>query len=422
MIYKNDEKIPSDIQNDIPSDNTIPNSDNTIPTSDNTITTSDTTNTPSDTPPPITDNEWNELKQNFISNMLQSEPNDLPNNNISANTPMNTQPNTLYFDKPEEKPFIMSIHDRNLYTGEEYNYDMSNNISNNDLYSGSGLIGDNRDSYSGTKNPISDNRDPYSGIDLINDSLNSGNQPIDIYDELLKRKENELFGTNHVKHTSTHSVASPTNNDPIHNQLELFHKWLDRHRDMCEKWDKNNKVDILNQLKEKWENDTSTSGNTPPTSDNTPPNSDIHSGKLSDIHSGKLSDIHSGKLSGTPSDNNIHSDIHPSDIPSGKLSDTPSYNKMLNTDVSIEIDMDNPKPTNEFTYVDTILEDLDKPFNEPYYYDMYDDDIYYDVNDDNDTSTVNPNNMEKPTKIQIEMDVNKKTIKEKYPISDIWNI
>ncbi|ETW40235.1 hypothetical protein PFNF135_05463 [Plasmodium falciparum NF135/5.C10] len=221
--------------------------------------------------------------------------------------------------------------------------------------------------------------DSYSGIDLINDSL-SGDY--DIYDELLKRKENELFGTeHHPKRTSIHSVAKNTNSDPIHNQLELFHKWLDRHRDMCEKW--NNKEELLDKLKEEWENKT-----------------------------------HSGN-------------IHPSDS-----------NKTLNTDVSIQIHMDNPKPINEFTYVDsnpnqvddtyvdsnpdnssmdTILEDLDKPFNEPYYYDMYDDDMYYDVHD-HDASTVDSNNMDVPSKVQIEMDVNTKLVKEKYPIADVWDI
>ncbi|SOV84039.1 erythrocyte membrane protein 1, PfEMP1, putative [Plasmodium reichenowi] len=469
----------------------------------------DTFNTPSAYTPTnkLTDIEWNELKQHFISGILENAQKDLPKNNISVNTPMNTQPKNLR-DNMEEKPFIMSIHDRNLLNGEEYNYDMINNIGNNDLYSGE------NDPTSDKNGPYSDNHHPYSGIDLINDSLNSGNQSIDIYDEILKRKENELFGTeHHPKRTNTSSVAKLTYSDPLHNQINLFHKWLDRHRNMCEQWDKKNKVDILKQLKEKWENEThsgnKTSDNTPPNSDipsannihsdNTTPNSDIPNGKLSDIPSdnnihsdihpsdtpsGKLSDIHSdihpsdipsGKLSGTPSDNNIHSDIQTSDIPSG--------NKMLNTDVSIEIDMHNPKTTNEFAYVDsnpnrvddniyldtypdkytvdninpnlveninpnitlpsnpnlveninpvdsnpdnssidTILEDLDKTYNEPYYYDIYDDDIYYDVNDDNNTSTVNPNNMEKPSKVKIELDVNTKLVEEKYPISDIWNI
>ncbi|KNG74944.1 erythrocyte membrane protein 1 [Plasmodium falciparum IGH-CR14] len=356
-------------------------SGNTIPTSGK--------NTPSDNTPTnkFADNEWNTLKHDFISQYLQSEqPNDIPNDYKSGDIPLNTQPNTLYFDKPEEKPFITSIHDRDLYTGEEYNYDTSTNSGNNDLYNGkNNVYGGQNNVYSGI-DPTSDNRgltsgkhDSYSGIDLINDSL-SGDY--DIYNEMLKRKENELFGTeHHPKRTTTNHFATPTRDDPLHNQLELFHKWLDRHRDMCEQWE--NHHERLAKLKEEWENET-----------------------------------HSGNT-------------HPSDS-----------NKTLNTDVSIQIHMDNPKTTNEFTYVDsnpnqvddtyvdsnpdnstmdTILEDLDKPFNEPYYYDMYDDDIYYDVND-HDASTVDSNNMDVPSKVQIEMDVNTKLVKEKYPISDVWDI
>ncbi|CDO61981.1 erythrocyte membrane protein 1, EMP1, exon 2, partial [Plasmodium reichenowi] len=195
-------------------------------------------NTPSNK---FTDEEWNQLKQDFISNMLQSEQKDVPNNYTSGNFTLNTQPNTLYFDKPQEKSFIMSIHDRNLLSGEEISYNV-NMSTNNDI-------------------PISSKNDVYSGIDLINDSLNSGNQPIDIYDEILKRKENELFGTNHPKNTSNNSVAKLTNSDdPLLNQLNLFHKWLDRHRDMCEKWEKGNKEELLDKLKEEWNKDNNNSG------------------------------------------------------------------------------------------------------------------------------------------------------------------
>ncbi|SOS81780.1 erythrocyte membrane protein 1, PfEMP1, putative [Plasmodium sp.] len=282
----------------------------------------------------FTDDEWNQLKHDFISNMLQNQPNDVPNDYRSGNVTLNTQPNTLYFDNPEEKPFITSIHDRNLYSGEEYNYNV--NMVNNDI-------------------PINSDNNVYSGIDLINDSLNNNN--VDIYDELLKRKENELFGTNHPKHTNTHNVTKSSNSDPIDNQLDLFHTWLDRHRDMCEQW--NNKEEVLDKLKEEW-------------------NKDNNSG-----------------------------DIHTSDS-----------NKTLNTDVSIQIHMDNPKPINQFNNMDTILEDLDK-YNEPYY--DVQDDIYYDVND-HDASTVDTNAMDVPSKVQIEMDVNTKLVKEKYPIADVWDI
>ncbi|ETW33217.1 hypothetical protein PFTANZ_06064 [Plasmodium falciparum Tanzania (2000708)] len=98
---------------------------------------------------------------------------------ISTNTNITTTSrHTL-----DQKPFIMSIHDRNLYTGEEYNYSI--NMVNNDI-------------------PMSGKNGTYTGIDLINDTL-SGNKHIDIYDEVLKRKENELFGTNYKKNTSNNS-------------------------------------------------------------------------------------------------------------------------------------------------------------------------------------------------------------------------
>ncbi|SOV84079.1 erythrocyte membrane protein 1, PfEMP1, putative [Plasmodium reichenowi] len=394
----------------------------------------DTFNTPSaDTPSnKFTDEEWNKLKQHFISGILENAQKDLPKNNISANTPMNTQPNTLYFDNHEEKPFIMSIHDRNLLSGEEYNYDMINNSGiypsssnrhslsgtkdpisdnrgpysgtknpysgtkdpysgtkvpysgvdstsdennlysgidtingNNDLYSGSGLIGDNCDSYSGIKNPISDNRDSYSGkndvysgIDLINDALSGGNQTIDIYDELLKRKENELFGTEHPKRTSNNSVAKNTNSDPITNQLQLFHKWLDRHRDMCEQWDKNNKKEeLLDELKEEWDKDNK-------------------------------------KNNG---ENNI--------------------NKMLNTDVSIQIHIDN-KPFDDNIYLDT--------YPDKYTVGNINPNLVGNQNP-NITLPSNPNLVETPTNnpnhVQIEMSVkNTQLVEENYPIGDVWGI
>ncbi|ETW32901.1 hypothetical protein PFTANZ_06380, partial [Plasmodium falciparum Tanzania (2000708)] len=126
---------------------------------------------------------------------------------------------------------------------------------------------------------------------LINDSLNSNN--VDIYDEVLKRKENELFGTKHPKHTNTHNVAKNTNNDPIDNQLDLFHTWLDRHRDMCEKW--NNKEELLDKLKEEWNKDND-------------------------------------------------------------RANVPNDNKTLNTNVSIQIDMDHGKPKKEFTNMDTNMD------------------------------------------------------------------
>ncbi|EWC75164.1 hypothetical protein C923_04157 [Plasmodium falciparum UGT5.1] len=262
-----------------------PSGNNTTASGNNT--TASGKNTPSDTQndiqndgipsSKITDNEWNTLKDEFISNMLQNKQNTEPNM-LGYNVDNNTNPKTLHVSM-DEKPFIMFIQDRNLLNGEEYNYDMFNSGKNgpysdkNDLYSG------NHDSLSGNRDPTSDNHvlysgnhHPYSGIDLINDTL-SGNKHIDIYDELLKRKENELFGTeHHPKRTTTNHFAKPARDDPIHNQLELFHKWLDRHRDMCEKLKNDN--ERLAKLKEEWENETH-SGNTHPSDSNKTLNTDV---------------------------------------------------------------------------------------------------------------------------------------------------
>ncbi|SOV77764.1 erythrocyte membrane protein 1, PfEMP1, putative [Plasmodium reichenowi] len=300
----------------------------------------------------FTDIEWNTLKDDFISQYLPNiQPNDVSNDYTSGNSPTNTNNTTPSHDNIDnnnhptpshhsmyQKPFIMSIHDRNLYTGEEYNYDMANIVDS---------------PYSGTKNPTSSNRDSYSGIDLINDSLNS-DQPIDIYDEVLKRKENELFGTNHTKNTSNNSVAKNTYSDPIHNQLDLLHKWLDRHRDMCEKLKNDN--ERLAKLKEEWENET-----------------------------------HSG---------NKHSDI--------------PYE--LNTDVSFKIDMDNPKPMNQFSNMDInpdkYIVDNNNPVDTPTNPNLVENNIT--------PVDENPTN---PNLVQIEMSVKShKLVKEKYPIADVWDI
>ncbi|SCM18889.1 erythrocyte membrane protein 1, PfEMP1, putative [Plasmodium sp.] len=283
---------------------------------------------------PLTDEEWNELKHDFISQYIQSESLDVPQYDVSTELPMNITEVNVLDDGINEKPFITSIHDRDLYSGEEisYNINMNTNSMNDTKY-------------------VSNN--VYSGIDLINDTL-SGNKHIDIYDEVLKRKENELFGTNYKKNISNNSVAKNTNNDPIMNQLDLLHKWLDRHRDMCNTW--NNKEDILNKLNEQW-------------------NKDNNSG------------------------------------------DIPNDNKTLNTDVSIEIDMDETKGKKEFSNMDTMLDDME-------------DDIYYDVNDDENPSVDNipmdHNKVHVPKKVHVEMKIfnnrSNGSLEQEFPISDVWNI
>ncbi|KOB88572.1 hypothetical protein PFDG_02916 [Plasmodium falciparum Dd2] len=56
----------------------------------------------------------------------------------------------------------------------------------------------------------------YTGIYLINYSI-SRNYNVDIHDEMLKRKEYELFGINHTKNTPFNRVAKQTHTNPITN-------------------------------------------------------------------------------------------------------------------------------------------------------------------------------------------------------------
>ncbi|SOV20146.1 erythrocyte membrane protein 1, PfEMP1, putative [Plasmodium sp. gorilla clade G2] len=192
----------------------------------------------SDTPiNKLTDNEWNEVKHDFISQYLNNIGNDVPLNNElqSYNNPKDTQPDILDVSS-EEKPFITSIQDRKLYSNSDITYNIDWNIPEN-------IRTNNVDS------PKYVSPNLYSGIDLINDSLNN-DKHIDIYDELLKRKENELFGTKYTKKTNSNIFAKQIYDDPILNQIELFDKWLDRHRDMLNKW--NNKEEMLSKLNDEW--------------------------------------------------------------------------------------------------------------------------------------------------------------------------
>ncbi|SOV20323.1 erythrocyte membrane protein 1, PfEMP1, putative [Plasmodium gaboni] len=211
--------IPSDISSgDTPNSVTIPRIPSDIPNHK------------------FTEEEWNQLKQDFILNMLQ---NDIPDENVSGNICMDPQPDTVD-NIVREKPFITSIQDRKLYCDNEITYNIDWNVPEN-------ITTNNMD----IPKYVTSN-DQYTGIDLINDSLNS-DQHVDIYEEILKRKENELFGTNNTKNTTFNRVATETYTDPIMNQLNLFHEWLDRHRDMCEKC--SNKEEMLSKLSDEWNNE-----------------------------------------------------------------------------------------------------------------------------------------------------------------------
>ncbi|ETW56742.1 hypothetical protein PFUGPA_01208 [Plasmodium falciparum Palo Alto/Uganda] len=95
-----------------------------------------------------TDNEWNQLKQDFTAQYL---------NHTGPYVPLNN-------DIGEEATF-------NIHWNVPENINRTTNIMNNPKY-------------------VSNNI--YTGIDLIHDSL-SRNYNVDIHNEMLKRKENELF-------------------------------------------------------------------------------------------------------------------------------------------------------------------------------------------------------------------------------------
>ncbi|KYN92938.1 putative EMP1-like protein, partial [Plasmodium gaboni] len=273
--------------------------------------------TPSDIPTnKLTDEEWNQLKQDFISQYLLNIPKDLPNENIiDDNMPKNTQPNILDVSN-EEKPFITSIQDRYLDNHEKINYDIDWNVPEN-------ITTNNVD----IPKYVTSN-DKYSGIDLINDSLNSGN---DIYDELLKRKENELFGTKHPKHTSTNSVVKQTYSDPILNQLDLFDKWLDRHR--SNQW--KNKPDMSNEEWNRQHDD-----NIPVENDNNTTHKMFNTNLYVEISS-DMTPRSNMDISGT---NTIYSDTNRytyfDDISIDEVSPFNNRDKLFNTNLYVEISSD----------------------------------------------------------------------------------
>ncbi|SOV25603.1 erythrocyte membrane protein 1, PfEMP1, putative [Plasmodium sp. DRC-Itaito] len=302
----------------------------------------------------LTDEEWNELKKDFISNMLQNDNMDLPNENIiDDNIYKNIQPNIVDSGNPLEKPFITSIQDRFLDNHEKINYDIDWNVPEN-------ITTNNVD----IPKYITSN-DKYSGIDLINHSLNSGN---DIYDELLKRKENELFGTKHPKHTSTNRVVKQIYDNPILNQLDLFDKWLDRHR--SNHW--KNKPDMSNEEWNRQHDD-----NIPVENDNNTThkmfNTNLYAAISSDMTLRSNMDI-----SGT---NLIYSDTNRytyfDDISIDEVSPFNNRDKLLNTNLYVEISSDmTPRSnmdmsgtntiysdTNRYTYFDDISINEVSPFN-----------------------------------------------------------
>ncbi|SCQ12858.1 erythrocyte membrane protein 1, PfEMP1, putative [Plasmodium gaboni] len=299
-----------------------------------------------------TEEEWNELKKDFISQYLQNIQKDLSNENKSGNTFMDSQPDTLQ-NNMEEKPFITSIQDRFLDNHEKINYYIDWNVPKHTQI------------YSNITHTPKDNS-LYSGIDLINDYLSG--KPIDIYDELLKRKENELFGTKYPKNTSTNRVVKETYSDPISNQIDLFHKWLDRHR--SNQW--KNKPDMSNEEWNRQHDD-----NIPVENDNNTTHKMLNTNLYVEISS-DMTPRSNMDISGT---NPIYSDTNRytyfDDISIHEVSLFNNKDKLLNTNLYVEISSDmTPRSnmdisgtnriysdTNRYTYFDDISIDEVSLFN-----------------------------------------------------------
>ncbi|KYN92929.1 putative EMP1-like protein, partial [Plasmodium gaboni] len=283
-----------------------------------------------------TEEEWNELKKDFISQYLQTVQKDLPNENKSGNTFMDSQPNILP-NNMEEKPFITSIQDRFLDNHEKINYDIDWNVPKHTQI------------YSNITHTPKDNS-LYSGIDLINDYLSG--KPIDIYDELLKRKENELFGTKHPKHTTTNRVVKQIYDNPILNQLDLFDKWLDRHR--SNQW--KNKPDMSNEEWNRQHDD-----NIPVENDNNTTHKMFNTNLYVKISS-DMTPRSNMDISGT---NTIYSDTNRytyfDDISIDEVSPFNNRDKLLNTNLYVEISSDmTPRSNMDISGTNTIYSDTNR--------------------------------------------------------------
>ncbi|ETW31711.1 hypothetical protein PFFCH_00851 [Plasmodium falciparum FCH/4] len=86
----------------------------------------DTSDTTTNKP---TDNEWNKLKKNFITQYLNHTGPYVSLNNELSDDNMYIQPNILCFDNYDEKPFITTIQDRFFDSGrEEVTYNIDWNV------------------------------------------------------------------------------------------------------------------------------------------------------------------------------------------------------------------------------------------------------------------------------------------------------
>ncbi|SOV75259.1 erythrocyte membrane protein 1, PfEMP1,putative [Plasmodium sp. gorilla clade G3] len=125
------------------------------------------------------------LTDTFISTILQRKQKDFPQNNLTTDIPIDTHP--IYLDeKMDEKPFITSIQDKYLHGGGEHIYNINWNVPTNTF-----ITTNTMDDPKYVPNNI------YTEMDLIINTL-THNSHIDIYSEILKRKEKELYGTKYT--------------------------------------------------------------------------------------------------------------------------------------------------------------------------------------------------------------------------------
>ncbi|SOV74555.1 erythrocyte membrane protein 1, PfEMP1,putative [Plasmodium sp. gorilla clade G3] len=116
----------------------------------------------------------------------------IPISDVTTNIPMNTYPDIVDV-MMDQKPFITSVRDKDLHGNNDITYNIHWNVPINTFITTTNTVDNPKyvaqkcvSPYSGAPTHI------YTGIDLISDTL-LGHHNIDIYSEMLKRKEKELY-------------------------------------------------------------------------------------------------------------------------------------------------------------------------------------------------------------------------------------
>ncbi|SOV74041.1 erythrocyte membrane protein 1, PfEMP1, putative [Plasmodium sp. gorilla clade G3] len=116
----------------------------------------------------------------------------IPIRDVTTNIPMNPYPDIVDV-MMDQKPFITSVRDKDLYGNNDITYNIHWNIPINTFITTTNTVDNPKyvaqkcvSPYSGAPTHI------YTGIDLISDTL-LRHHNIDIYSEMLKRKEKEIY-------------------------------------------------------------------------------------------------------------------------------------------------------------------------------------------------------------------------------------